>query len=99
MRKIRILQVSPFHPLDHEMGGPLHLIRHIATDRHSSSFESIGVVAPATRSGRGEVGFAVHECPVIFRYRTVSVTSVLPLQASIGSADLVLIHGYRHWLT
>lgn len=98
MTRVRVLQVSPFHPCDLEMGGPLHLIAHLATERASDAFQSIGVVAPVSRYGRTETRFRVYECGVVWRYRTVSVTEAGPLNEAVAEADLVLIHGYRHWL-
>lgn len=101
---LRLLQVSPFHPDEAHMGGPINLVRKIAA-ASTAGFTSIGVVAPARIAAPGDLApasnrpdFRVIECDRILRYRTVSITALRPLDSALPDCDLVLIHGYRHWL-
>lgn len=95
----RLLQVSPFHPGDLEMGGPVQLVRQIAMPGAMRVFETVGVVCPEMGSGGEGEHWNTIECSTVLRYRTVRVTELKPMRKAIAECDAVLIHGYRHWLS
>ena len=95
---LRIVQVSPFDPRRNELGGPLELIRQLAA-HFNDGHNSIRTVAPGIVQA-GSVGGlpGLILCQELCHYRTVSITRLRPLKGAIQTSNVVLIHGYRHWL-
>lgn len=94
----RLLQVSPFHPDEEAMGGPIQLVRQIARAQAFQRIRPIGILCPSLPGRQCTNHWNTIECETVMKYRTVSVTKTAPLRQAIEHCDMVLVHGYRHWL-